>query len=110
MHFSLAQFGQQNADRGSRAVRRLACPHNITCMLTTAEGKEEGPVYALHPGSRSHWVHMMNEPRYEDYVWKTTNRNKFAYLGNGFSIREVEGGDLTWYMDHPEEGYNSIRY
>lgn len=53
---------------------------------------------------------MMNEPRYEDYVWKTTNRNKFAYLGNGFSIRETEGGDLTWYMDHAEECYNSIRY
>lgn len=80
-------------------------------MLTNPAGRDDGPVYALHPGSRSHWYNMMNEPRYEDYVWKTTNRlNRFAYLGNGLSVTEVEGGDLTWFMDQPEVGYISVRY
>ncbi|KAH7245004.1 putative monooxygenase [Fusarium tricinctum] len=67
-------------------------------------------VYALHPGSRVYWVYMMNEPRYEDYNWKTINRNKFAYLGNGFSLREVENKDITWFLDEPEAGYKSVIY
>ena len=53
---------------------------------------------------------MMNEPRYEDYNWKTINRNKFAYLGNGFSLREVENKDVTWFLDEPEAGYKSVIY
>ncbi|KAI3572456.1 putative monooxygenase [Fusarium oxysporum f. sp. albedinis] len=80
------------------------------CRSWFKGGKEQGPVYALHPGSRVHWVHMMNEPRYEDYNWKTINRNKFAYLGNGFSLREVENKDVTWFLDEPEAGYKSVIY
>ncbi|RKK23890.1 putative sterigmatocystin biosynthesis monooxygenase stcW [Fusarium oxysporum] len=80
------------------------------CRSWFKGGKEEGPVYALHPGSRVHWVHMMNEPRYEDYTWKTTNRNVFSYLGNGFSVSEVENKDVAWFLDEPEAGYRSVIY
>ncbi|KAI3572435.1 hypothetical protein IWW34DRAFT_637488 [Fusarium oxysporum f. sp. albedinis] len=80
------------------------------CRSWFKGGKEQGPVYALHPGSRVHWVHMMNELRYEDYNWKTVNSNRFAYLGNGFSLREVENKDVTWYLDEPEAGYRSVIY
>ncbi|RKK07518.1 putative sterigmatocystin biosynthesis monooxygenase stcW [Fusarium oxysporum f. sp. cepae] len=80
------------------------------CRSWFKGGKEDGPVYALHPGSRAHWFHMMNEPRYEDYIWKSTNRNRFAYLGNGFSLREVEGKDMTWFLDEPEAGYKPVFY
>ncbi|SCO91332.1 related to steroid monooxygenase [Fusarium oxysporum] len=80
------------------------------CRSWFKGGKEDGPVYALHPGSRAHWFHMMNEPRYEDYIWKSTNRNRFAYLGNGFSLREVEGQDITWFLDKPDTGYKSVFY
>lgn len=71
-------------------------------------GKEEGPVVALHPGSRVHFFNMLETVRTEDYeyvfdgVEGKRGRNRFAYLGNGFSTRELEGGgDQTWYLDEP---------
>lgn len=71
-------------------------------------GKEEGPVVALHPGSRAHFFHMLDTVRTEDfeYVYDgdggKARRNRFGYLGNGFSTRELEGGgDSTWYLDEP---------
>jgi len=66
---------------------------------------------ALHPGSRIHWFHMMTQPRYEDWEWTKLNPlNRFAYLGNGFSVREDAGKDLTWYFDNPDEGYEGFLY
>jgi len=65
-------------------------------------GKKDGPVTALHPGSRIHWFHMLESPRWEDFEWSTETRNRFAYLGNGFSTREGEGEDQTWYWDQPD--------
>lgn len=71
-------------------------------------GKEEGPVVALHPGSRVHFFHMLETVRAEDfeYVYEgeggKAKKNRFRYLGNGFSTRELEGdGDPTWYLDEP---------
>lgn len=71
-------------------------------------GKEEGPVVALHPGSRVHFFHMLETVRAEDfeYVYDgeggKARANRFGYLGNGFSTRELEGGqDSTWYLDEP---------
>lgn len=40
----------------------------------------------------------MKNVRWEDYKIKTTNRNRFYYLANGFSAREFDGSDLTWYL------------
>ncbi|CAN8099376.1 unnamed protein product [Discula destructiva] len=69
-------------------------------------GREEGPVVALHPGSRVHFFHMLATVRAEDfeYVYDgvdgSRGRNRFGYLGNGFSSTELEGGgDSTWYLD-----------
>lgn len=67
-------------------------------------GREEGPVVALHPGSRVHFFHMLETLRAEDfeYVWDSPRRNRFGYLGNGFSVREAqEGWDPCWYLDEP---------
>lgn len=68
-------------------------------------GREEGPVVALHPGSRIHFFHMLERFRGEDweYEWDNARGNRFGYLGNGFSTREVgdEKGDLAWYLDEP---------
>ncbi|KAI0593841.1 hypothetical protein F4775DRAFT_586522 [Biscogniauxia sp. FL1348] len=76
---------------------------------------EEGPVTALHPGSRVHFFHMLETFRGEDwdYVYDGEERekngengkgkgggNRFAYLGNGFSTRELDPqGNSTWYLD-----------
>lgn len=76
-------------------------------------GRAEGPVVALHPGSRVHFFHMLETFRAEDFEYVYDDRaggkeggkangNRFAYLGNGFSTRELtEGGDSTWYLDEP---------
>jgi hypothetical protein len=67
-------------------------------------GKADGPVLALHPGSPAHFFHMLESPRWEDFEWRVSGGNRFAYLGNGFSTREGEGEeDSTWYMGEPDE-------
>lgn len=73
----------------------------------------DGPVTALHPGSRVHFFHMLEGFRGEDWEFvylesgaegKSGGGNRFAYLGNGFSRRELEPeGDTAWYLD--EEGF-----
>lgn len=37
------------------------------CRSWLKNVKVDGPVIALHPGSRVHWFHMLEEPRWEDY-------------------------------------------
>ncbi|KAK3310501.1 uncharacterized protein B0T15DRAFT_507172 [Chaetomium strumarium] len=65
-------------------------------------GREDGPVTALHPGSRIHFFHMLERFRGEDweYVYENPNQNRFWYLGNGFSTKELDPRvDSTWYLD-----------
>lgn len=80
------------------------------CRSWFKNGTVDGPITAIHPGSRVHWFNMVEEPRYEDYEWKYVDRNRFAYLGNGFSVRESAGRDITYYFDDPEKGYECIKY
>ena len=70
----------------------------------------DGPIIALHPGSRIHWFHMLDNPRLEDYDWTPHKKNRFFYLGNGFSTKEAEGRDSAYYYDNPDEGYETIVY
>ncbi|KAK3301009.1 uncharacterized protein B0H64DRAFT_414697 [Chaetomium fimeti] len=57
-------------------------------------GRADGPVTALHPGSRVHFFHMLEGFRGEDWEFV------FAYLGNGFSTKELDPrGDTAWYLD-----------
>ncbi len=69
-----------------------------------------GPVTALHPGSRIHFFHMLEQFRGEDfeYVYNSEDdagvqpQNRFRYLGNGFSTKELDPTfDSTWYLDDP---------
>lgn len=85
------------------------------CRSWFKNGKVDGPIVALHPGSRVHWFHMLETPRWEDWEWVVSRRNRFAYLGNGFTVREGrdEKGDqrdTTYYFDRPDEGYEAIKY
>lgn len=80
------------------------------CRSWFKNGSEDGPVTALHPGSRIHWFHLLSNIRYENWEWRTTGTNQWEFLGNGFSVREGEGRDLTWYFDRPEEGYEGLIY
>ncbi|KAI0017643.1 hypothetical protein F4780DRAFT_782145 [Xylariomycetidae sp. FL0641] len=62
-----------------------------------------GPVVtALHPGSRVHFFHMLERFRAEDwhFAYAHPAGNRFAYLGNGLSARELDPReDPTWYLD-----------
>jgi hypothetical protein len=72
------------------------------CRSWFKNGKEDGPVTAAHPGSRIHFFDMLQRFRGEDweYTYDNPGRNRFHYLGNGFSSRELdEGADLAWYLD-----------
>ncbi|OBT62081.1 hypothetical protein VE03_08990 [Pseudogymnoascus sp. 23342-1-I1] len=80
------------------------------CRSWFKNGTKDGPVVALHPGSRIHWFHMLDDIRLEDWKWTGWNRNRFGYLGNGFSVKERSGRDLSWYFNAPEAGYETIKY
>ncbi|KAH8891047.1 FAD/NAD(P)-binding domain-containing protein [Thozetella sp. PMI_491] len=75
-----------------------------SCRSWFKGGKADGPVTALHPGSRVHFFHMLERFRGEDfeYVFDNARQNRFAYLGNGFSTKELgPKSDSTWYLDDP---------
>lgn len=42
---------------------------------------------------------MMEHPRYEDYDIQYRSRNRYEFMGNGFTLREVSGEDVAWYLD-----------
>jgi hypothetical protein len=72
------------------------------CRSWFKAGRADGPVVALHPGSRIHFFHMLERFRGEDFefVYDGPAENRFHYLGNGFSTKELEeGADSTWYLD-----------
>ena len=52
----------------------------------------------IWPGSRIHYLQMLQKPRFEDYDIEYRSGNAFSYLGNGFHVREVDGTDITWYQ------------
>lgn len=69
------------------------------CRSWYKNGTIDGPITALHPGSRIHWFHMMEIFRPEDYEFEyRCVGNRFQFLGNGFSVRE-SGANPTWYLE-----------
>jgi hypothetical protein len=77
-----------------------------SCRSWFKNGEEDGPVTALHPGSRIHFFHMLGEFRGEDWEYGYVDEaqgNRFWYLGDGTSSMEGEGRDGTWYLDEPDE-------
>ncbi|KAM0750614.1 cyclohexanone monooxygenase [Meredithblackwellia eburnea MCA 4105] len=69
-----------------------------TCSSWFKNGTTDGPLDSLHPGGRLHFFSTLINPRWEDFNYQYSN-NRFAHYGNGFTRREVEGGDLTWYWN-----------
>lgn len=67
------------------------------CRSWFKQGTIDGEVM-MWPGSRIHFFENMQRPRWEDYELKHANKNRFHYFGNGFSAREFDGRDLSWYL------------
>ncbi|OBT40826.1 hypothetical protein VE00_08596 [Pseudogymnoascus sp. WSF 3629] len=72
------------------------------CRSWYKNGTADGPIIALHPGSRIHWFHMLENFRGEDYEYTLDSNNRFRFLGNGFSVKEAEENP-TWYLDTPNK-------
>ncbi|KAJ5820642.1 hypothetical protein N7474_006233 [Penicillium riverlandense] len=79
------------------------------CRSWLKGGKEDGKVLT-HPGSRIQNIHCLLNPRYEDWTWTPLAKNRFAFMGNGMTILEEDGRDMTWYMNDSTNGYEGIFY
>lgn len=42
-------------------------------------------------------MEVLTTPRYEDYEITYKSKNLWQWLGNGFSLRDIDGRDTTWY-------------
>lgn len=72
--------------------------------------KGKGGKVAMFPGSRITFFELISSPRFEDYKIDYRDGNVFAFLGNGFSLTEFDGSDLSWYLGTEESpGYNLPR-
>ena len=72
------------------------------CRSWFKMGKQHGPVTAIYPGSRLHYFEMLKNVRYEDYDIKYRSRNRFQFMGNGYTQIELSvDGDPVWYFDDP---------
>ncbi|OLN88794.1 putative sterigmatocystin biosynthesis monooxygenase stcW 1 [Colletotrichum chlorophyti] len=61
------------------------------CRSWYKQGEAQAPVTGLHPGSRTHFIGMLERFRGEDweYTYENARQNRFAYLGNGFTAPEM---------------------
>ena len=67
------------------------------CRSWFKQGRTDGQA-VIYPGSRLSFFHLMEKPRYEDFVMEYWDENRFAFLGNGFDTREFDGRDITNYL------------
>lgn len=76
-------------------VRRTAW--SGPCSSWFKKGDPNGAL-TMYPGSRVHFFELLGSPRYEDYEIRYLSGNQWEFLGNGFSVREFDGRDTTFYM------------
>ena len=66
------------------------------CQSSFKNGKKNGALHALHPGSRLQYFELLRKHRYEDFDWKSRCDSKldFAWFNNGFLPHEL-GENVT---------------
>lgn len=82
------------------------------CRSWFKQGRLDGKP-AVFPGSRLVYMDLLKEPRFEDYAITYQHENPFAFLGNGFSMKEFDGSDLSYYLgtdDNPGALLSDQRY
>ncbi|OQE13287.1 hypothetical protein PENFLA_c051G04100 [Penicillium flavigenum] len=66
---------------------------------------QTGRITALWPGSTLHYMETLAKPRYDDFDVTYASKNRFAYLGNGFSQHEMNHKvDTTYYIREHDDG------
>ncbi|KAJ6503581.1 cyclohexanone monooxygenase [Mycena sanguinolenta] len=92
----------QNEFNEHRDVQLATTVWSDSCSSWFKAGKPDGKIIALHPGSRTHFMTLLKNPRTQDYHFEYEG-NRFAFCGNGFTTRETEERDLAWYLDPKDE-------
>ncbi|KAH7379124.1 cyclohexanone monooxygenase [Phaeosphaeria sp. MPI-PUGE-AT-0046c] len=70
------------------------------CRSWFKNGKIHGPVTAIYPGSRLHFMELLKNVRYEDYELDYRSNNRFQFMGNGYTHCELSAdGDPVWYFE-----------
>lgn len=73
------------------------------CSSWFKGGKSDGKP-SIWPGSRLHFLRLMEKVRFEDYEIEYLDKgNMWGFLGNGFHVCERDGSDITWYLGRPEK-------
>ena len=71
-----------------------------SCRSWYKSNRVDGRVTATWPGSALLYKQMIQEIRAEDWEIEYLHRNRFSFMGNGFTIRETdENADLAWYIE-----------
>jgi len=68
------------------------------CRSWYKRGTTDGPVVAIYGGTSFHFIEALKNPRWEDYNIELVRRvspNRFAYLGNGFTLRETKAEKVS---------------
>jgi len=87
---------RQFTDHADLFLKRTAWTD--ACSSWFKQGKLDGPL-PMFPGSRLTYLELLGTPRFEDYhITYKNDRNIFAFLGNGFEVREFDGRDLSYYL------------
>ncbi|PLN84787.1 FAD/NAD(P)-binding domain-containing protein [Aspergillus taichungensis] len=80
-------------------------PGKRNCRSWYNGGKPGGRVHGLFPGSAAHLNAVRRDPRWEDWEYEYLNPsgNRFAFFGNGWTEREMQGEniDLTPHLMKP---------
>lgn len=91
-----AHIAEQLAEHAALFLQRTAWTSG--CSSWFKQGRVEGPL-TMFPGSRLTYLDLLGTARFEDYDIEYCNPyNMFHFLGNGFSVREYNGGDLSYYL------------
>lgn len=68
------------------------------CRSWYKNGKVDGKVTAMYSGSVLHYKEILETDRGEDFDIRYNSKNRFSFMGNGFTRREEKGGDLSFYL------------
>jgi hypothetical protein len=65
-----------------------------------SEGGKGDRITGLWPGSTLHCLETLRAPRWEDFEYESKDENRLRWLGNGWSVTQLEGGgDPAWYLE-----------
>ncbi|EWC48772.1 hypothetical protein DRE_00077 [Drechslerella stenobrocha 248] len=71
------------------------------CRSWYKNGKVDGKVVILWPGSCIHAERVLSNPRWEDWQYEYLNDNPYGWLGNGWTMADLKPeADRAYYLVH----------